>query len=1419
MAEFCIPKNRDAYAAILGFRYQVDWTIVRCCELPPNAHLELECGEDIDIVAGALSSADSAAERTLEQIKHLGKRLTLRSPECLAALSNCVSHRAANPEIDLRFRFCTNANIGIESPSPFVDQRAAIEVWSELQAEPAAITERTDDIARIASILRGARCPARYNAENWTAFQKHVGDVTCNRLIDLIRMFEWAVRQPVAENLTEAVRLTLREKGFAATQEEAEHLHARLFLKIMQTLSRPGRKMLDSSFIESEAALPPMRDAEKRLLAMIAADVFTIEIRLKEIEQQVLANRASVDDAHRRIDQLAAGLDTSAAVVAGAQLLFTSPPRQVDLVISRRNVVQRLADGMRIRTWLRLRGAIGAGKSQLALLVANALGHHTHWLSLRETDETTAAHLLWQFLNRLAKQPEAHDITSLVHATILCLEAPALLIIEDVPRLTAGSRLDAVLATLFHACRTQRVSLLTTSHFELTPEWATPIDADAELVPPLDLDDIGELLTLHNAPATLTNSTFIASFQRHVEGHPMLAVATIRRLANHEWNLGDESLESLPVDEHASAAIDQAIHRLLRSVDDAEARSLLYRLSLVIGSFQERTLLAAAVATPAIARPRERFSVIEGLWVDRFADRFYSVSPLIRPLSETELDPGVRKSVDESLVDELISRDHLSVIDVGNAATYFRRSGALNDAALFLLIALGKAKSLPREDIRYLLGASWFSGAIPDDVRLTIKLSIRARQTSLARRIGESILPLLDDADQLLTQGTNEDAWAKASFLLLTLYDVSTVDFPRACRHIKGLAPLATLVAKQMPISGRTVGRAMWMAVSRIRSGVDLRAWLDCLKAFDEPFLKDAFRWGPAKQGCGVAINGPWQAMHLQKPSRDAWKDMLETYVHAASVADKLELEVLWTRAICAQIIVLSEYLTDLPAAVRIADQALRQESLHPSNRFLIEDALGRQFVYRHENHNAIKTLSAAIARKIQDYPEILTRTHLELGSVLGEQDPAAAVTHAQLSVDIAKAEPTRVGEESLIISLGELGLACWFAGDVAGAFTAFDEAVERFFNADLETDNWKQLLPRLGHCVSYIAVVAATGNPPDYGEPSAPPWRREMMGWSDAMADHHDQRNFPVHIDAVFSTLSMLAVTVEQDERAAYWAQRGFDEAVRHKHLTIMGMTGHELFTALILQGQVVEALDRIRQAMRASWSTHLLRQQGRPMDSALDLTAVLGSSPNERWHGAERWAIQQGMLPLLLYLARTRLHEALAAAESVEEVGVYVSALGDQIALPLEWEAAQAFIRQAVNNTDQWDLVKRAAERWPDDSPHGLRWMGYAACTMQEDIPLDQAALLHARLAWYVERRLGSRTSVQRRIVAPFLESYWRWTLTTRRDQLQEPQRLETALMESTTASEARRAQVILNAAMRASNANIPNSQREVRKWLQGR
>ena len=101
-------------ATIAGFVFQVEVTILRWLDLRDTEVLELERGEDVDLVQQQITCAGIDENRLLEQVKRRSGALTLRAPEVLEALANFCQHRSSNPLIQLRFRFLTTTEAGRE---------------------------------------------------------------------------------------------------------------------------------------------------------------------------------------------------------------------------------------------------------------------------------------------------------------------------------------------------------------------------------------------------------------------------------------------------------------------------------------------------------------------------------------------------------------------------------------------------------------------------------------------------------------------------------------------------------------------------------------------------------------------------------------------------------------------------------------------------------------------------------------------------------------------------------------------------------------------------------------------------------------------------------------------------------------------------------------------------------------------------------------------------------------------------------------------------------------------------------------------------------------------------------------------------------------------------------------------------------
>jgi hypothetical protein len=151
VTSFISDPLRDASAVFAGFLYQIDRTVQRWLDIKSDEILELERGEDLDVIQ--VNVGDVPETRTLEQIKRHGTTsVTLKSADALAAVAHFCEHRKTNSCFRLRFRFITTATLGKEQA--WERDSTAISTWQSVQREQLSDEDQED-------ALRGIREPTQ----------------------------------------------------------------------------------------------------------------------------------------------------------------------------------------------------------------------------------------------------------------------------------------------------------------------------------------------------------------------------------------------------------------------------------------------------------------------------------------------------------------------------------------------------------------------------------------------------------------------------------------------------------------------------------------------------------------------------------------------------------------------------------------------------------------------------------------------------------------------------------------------------------------------------------------------------------------------------------------------------------------------------------------------------------------------------------------------------------------------------------------------------------------------------------------------------------------------------------------------------------------------------------------------------------
>src|ERR1039457_3288393 len=257
LLDFVTKRNRDAWATIRGYLYQVDVTILRWVTLAENQVLELERGEDIDVIAPAMWKGRAALHRVLEQVKRVDGSITLRSRVALESLANFYEHLQANEDgrRDLLFRLFTTAQPGHETPPAPLTFTPGILLWEKIRAGNAASSLK-DDSDAVLRFLRTTRRPRGFAPETWKSFMGFLRSPGSD-FLDFVRRFEWSTNAEPSEALILRVHGIIRGSGWASKKKEAASKYDQLFGYVIRLLARSptqGRRTLTRTDLERQLA-------------------------------------------------------------------------------------------------------------------------------------------------------------------------------------------------------------------------------------------------------------------------------------------------------------------------------------------------------------------------------------------------------------------------------------------------------------------------------------------------------------------------------------------------------------------------------------------------------------------------------------------------------------------------------------------------------------------------------------------------------------------------------------------------------------------------------------------------------------------------------------------------------------------------------------------------------------------------------------------------------------------------------------------------------------------------------------------------------------------------------------------------------------------------------------------------------------
>jgi hypothetical protein len=1315
---FQVTRDRDAWASIRGFLYQASLTVERWLSLAPDEVLELERGEDIDVVTvnRALGASDVELSRILEQVKHREDSITLRSASVSSFLANAAEHARANPSARLTFRFLTNAYPTHERPTPLSGSRGLV-VWEQLRA--LAPPERPADsrLSAIRELLKTLTRPKDIPFESWVAFQTFVCDSTPEVFSAFVGRIEFSCGSGDYEEVRERISAAAVARQLVGPEDGLAAFQA-LLMGVLEVLSRTGEKVVRADDVQ--AALSTGVAATAQQLQRILARVAAAESAAARVESELQKQGQVIRELGTKLVGVAG---TSAPQMSLSRRLASAAPRLPVLLVPRRELLSELSQCAAPGRWLALSGRPGLGKSVVAALIADRHGRPIRWLRLRSLTSEQAAEMM--------------------AAEIDAAEPDTTLVADDVPRLAPRETPAEILSTVANSLNQQGRSIITTSNFPMPREVleCAQVFVTTRELPPFSNNEAREFLEGFGAPSSITHDRVVAMINGIVGGHPTLLRAAAAYLMDREWLFDSATLGAL-FSRDFDRDIAEQTQRTMKDTVSENARELIYRLDLVIGTASERMVSALAGAPPPVDRPFEALSEVADVWVQRDQSGAYALSPLAKNLGSRNLTSATKKSVNSVLGHFVLRERVLNQMDAMAALGHLIAAEEFDHAAWVLFSVLTSIEKAPLGIDDFGLLSAWASTELPEGMAPSLKLLIRGTQARVLPRRKRNAKFVLRDLARLVVAAPSESS-------LVALYAAVSAALGATAENA---VDVLELLRRTLPTADQTIaehrGAPEWpreqspeqlllLLAPELTTPVAVRAWASCwdsLSPEQQVRLKASEYFDHAAVTAGSRV---WQTESEKPQSVRRWNDVKDALSVLEGAAIRVNAPVLAAAAIRGQAIVLAEHEDRLPDAEAVAALGLARVGADPGSMFLISECLGRQFLMRKRWAEAEASFAAAL---VAPTPNLLViRFYALLGAAL-----AASHTGSGRELDVLR-EAAHVAESIPVLpenerisTLAQIAVAQWRADGIRASFDAWDQAVSRLLAVNERSSEWKDMAVVLGHCLGYLASLAATGQPPSQtpdGQPYAPPEIAFFQSFQKGIGARATES-----VDAMLcAQMTLLADGVGAYDRAEHWTLVGLEQAERANATLAKGLLTDRALPYLLSTNAFGNVIARSK--------------------------AVTEPEPNIQPARRERLERELVCVPVALRVGTLTLESdalgELAARECID--AFRARAAGSAVAEP--WDAAaDLFEHGFVSRSGARTLFDAPRVRGSIKAEWALNATANLLASLQADCPLRTAVAVHTNTAYSILRSLRPTTAFIARLLWPLARTFW---ITVRRDR----------------------------------------------------
>lgn len=1309
LQEFLPIARRDATPIIRGYLYQIELTARRWIELTDTEILELECGEDIDLISTDLVTG--IANRTVEQVRATQKTITLHSPKAVESVINFLTHRINNPSQNISFQYTTTSEIGLEKAGGSGAQEPGIYIWERIRNRSA----RPDDLRRLRTILNTCPKPSKISdQEAWKRFTA-LRNGSDEELVEIISRFQWECSSELPSETQEAT-VALMTQRYRIPPSEAESIYPRMVLYIIKLFTNGSesrtltKENLDTLLTDTAGIATDMALSEQIVsnLAILSSKLDSIDKKIEQgfdnLQPQlegIYGNTRRILELEVRNDKvLSEGLSGSAIALSEIKailinqssrldsiernlasadgewrssnhlgitisevLLNTSPPLKAKRLHLPASIIHSAEKANLNPGILWIFGGTLTGKTQLAL-AAFERQEQAIWLNF-DSEEISPQSILSSML-LVAARPSDSSILDLswVQGYLLVLDNVAII---------PGHPYERTFLTLLSQFIENGARVIITSQAgcgpRITGTYGTQLTQMA--IQPFDEDSTHEWAKERGAPESfsLAMARLVCSA---ASGHPAIIDACFQYLESNAWKLDGNTFVEI-ITGSFDDKLEWATRGMMGNMSDQVDKELLYRLSLQ-SSVELSTLDKISLIWPIIANPRERVTRL-GAWLSVEKGHII-VSPLLRRLKGDALQPSVKKSVHLVIAEAELEKKKIDAIGVVTVVTNFLAAEEINRAGHFYFYVLGllNQKTVDPEDIGFIY--FWQDTNFPEGMDIVLRIGITAATIALKVRAGKDVSSL----QQHLLKLVNDQTQAENYYIIFTALYWGQLSMQESIKLIRRLEPV--ILNPTHTLHELINADFLWMLATRITSLEELLLWsreIIRLKKSGAPFDSDVFGY----QSTFMAFSA---VRELEEPESGRISTLISTMSSLAEESREVELESIQSFATRSALVLACEHAKDYPLGSQL--YARNSQSLSGLGLAIVNERMGTYSRWEGKYLLAEELLTQAIPQLIEHFVFIALVAQQQLSITYSQKEETEkALEEMKIAVENARSN-SGISKISLSQSLAEVSLLNMNLNNPEAALDAIDESVH-LLSLPPSDDSTKDFITLLGHFISYHGSVRTTGRPPVMvdGEIFVEP----KAGFFLTSNSERLKLYFESSPAFLYTQLSWLADSIGDFEKARSWRSAFFEDAELRKFAYPRASAGLKRSLELIKQFKIEEAFQEVEIDAQILIATNNNKVDIKTFVYDEHIESMLGNSGSELRKKVDAYLVYYGLVPILLMCGsvlepsqRSRL--LLKVAELCDS---YAARATD----PSEWFSAANSLKATANLEVNWrELVLRA-------------------------------------------------------------------------------------------------------------------------------